>query len=194
MIFHPAPKKLWSMQDILRKNREDLQVSLLHVSPDPIPDSVDEEFESLQEKYSRTFRQPLRLIKVQGKLAASIVETQSAENFDLIIMGTSGVEDVDEDSNAAKLVLLADCPVMTVPESYKIKPLRKISLVLGKDIIDDSKPLSKLLAVARRFNAKVHVLTIEKREFYRILQKSKRKMRIPCRIISNGFMKNTLMH
>ena len=67
----------------------------------------------------------------------------------------------NQHTNTAKLVLACNCPVLVVPKSYSEYNLVNIALVIGKEEIDDTKRLGTLLMIARKFNAKVHVLTVE---------------------------------
>ncbi len=81
----------------------------------------------------------------------------------MVIMGTSGAFDKNDPtlSNTSKLVLKTDCPVLVVPQEFKEFQVKNIALVLGKEEIDERQVLETLLKVSRKFNAKVHVLTIE---------------------------------
>ncbi|HZJ18840.1 MAG TPA: universal stress protein, partial [Pricia sp.] len=84
----------------------------------------------------------------------------------LVIMGTLGTnkDGNAEQTNTSKLALEADCPVLVVPNGHRDFQLKRIALVLGKEEIDDTEDLGALLEVARRFNAKVHVVTIKNRQ------------------------------
>ena len=107
------------------------------------------------------------LTVIKGKLVDAILNAKETYEADLILMGTRGASDVDErDSNTSKVVLEADCPVISIPFGSEIEIPKEIALVLGKEEIESPQVLSLLLDVARTFNAKVHVLTIYKESIY----------------------------
>lgn len=114
----------------------------------------------------RTHLHP-ELIIVEGNLVDTVLTTRKNEKADLVIMGTLGDNSIEENvTNTSKLVLEADCPVITVPFGSETAIPKDIALVLGKEEIENPKVLSLLLDVARTFNAKVHVLTIYKESIY----------------------------
>jgi nucleotide-binding universal stress UspA family protein len=88
---------------------------------------------------------------------------QKKQKVDMVIMGTSGVseESILSKTNTSELVLEADFPVLVIPKNAKSFRIKHIALVLGKEKIEDTEALQTLLDLARKFNAKVHVLTIE---------------------------------
>jgi nucleotide-binding universal stress UspA family protein len=110
---------------------------------------------------------PPALTIAQGGLTETILSERNKEQADLIIMGTMGDTSADEPvTNTSKLVLEADCPVLTVPYGGELDTPKEIALVLGKETIEHPTVLATLLDVSRMFNAKVHVLTIYKDSIY----------------------------
>lgn len=104
---------------------------------------------------------------VSGNVIETILITQVTQKVDLIIMGTMGDKTTDEAvTHTSKLVLEANCPVISVPYGGEIRQPRQIALVMGKEEIEDKEILNMLLTVARTFDAKVHVLTIYKESVY----------------------------
>ncbi|WP_092982121.1 universal stress protein [Robiginitalea myxolifaciens] len=103
----------------------------------------------------------------EGALPSALLELQTESEADLIIMGTMGDTSLDQHvTNTSNLVLEAECPVISVPMGSESKRPEEIALVLGKEEIEDASVLDFLLAVARSFNAKVHVLTIYAESVY----------------------------
>lgn len=103
----------------------------------------------------------------QGTLTETILNERNKEHADLIIMGTLGDASAEEPTtNTSKLVLEADCPVISVPYGPGLEPPKAIALVLGKETIEHPDVLGMLLDISRMFNAKVHVLTIYKDSIY----------------------------
>ncbi|PRX57632.1 universal stress protein [Flagellimonas meridianipacifica] len=104
---------------------------------------------------------------VSGNVIETILVTQINQKTDLIIMGTMGDKTTDEAiTHTSKLVLEANCPVISIPYGCEIKQPKQIALVMGKEEIEDKEVLNMLLNVARTFNSKVHVLTIYKESVY----------------------------
>ena len=124
---------------------------------------LEEAFLVEQEKYQKRLKCPMKWITAWGSLTDALIKIQKTRNIDLIIMGTSGAFNEKDSmaSNTSKLVLEADCTVIVVPQNVEELQVRNIALVLGKNEIDDTKVLGTLLKVVRKFNTKVHVLTIE---------------------------------
>lgn len=137
-----------------------LKIVLVHVSNGKKNDEDETTFKNLEKKYREVLKNKIELISVNGNLTEEIIKFQKKEAIDLIIMGTAGNNDIHS-SNTSKLVLEADCSVMVVPSELGEFRLKNIGLVLGKEVIDDKKVLGTLLEVSRRFNAKVHVITIK---------------------------------
>lgn len=103
----------------------------------------------------------------RGGLTETILSERNKEKADLIIMGTLGDTSAEEPiTNTSKLVLEADCPVISVPYGHGLEPPKEIALVLGKETIEYPSVLGMLLDISRMFNAKVHVLTIYKDSIY----------------------------
>lgn len=122
---------------------------------------LDEDFKKIVAGYPN-FHSSIEWIISKGTLNESLLDLYKKEKINLVIMGTKGNKEEDDRlTNTANFVHEADCPVLVVPSSVKEFKIRNIALVLGKEEIEDKKVLSNLLDVTRRFNAKVHVLTIE---------------------------------
>ncbi len=104
---------------------------------------------------------------IKGEVIEAILEQQREHGSDLILMGTMGDMVTDEAiTNTSRLVLEANCPVVSIPYGCPIKEPKDIALVMGGEEIDDKKVLRTLLEVARTFNSRVHVLTIYKESIY----------------------------
>lgn len=142
--------------------KTDMKLVLAHITETPESDSADARFEAIQTKYAKTLRSPIEWLPKVGSLTNSVLEIQKNQQIDLIIMGTSAPSDSSlTKSKTSELVKAADCSVLVVPSIVEDFQLKSIALVLGKDEIKNKKALSVLLDIARKFNAKVHVLTIE---------------------------------
>ncbi len=142
------------------KNRT-IKIHLLYISEHPDFNKMRDTYQDLCDTYERQLQLPLRWIWGNGKLVDTILEVQRDKEVDLIIMGTSALKKEMKTSNTAALVSKTSCPVIVVPEQTKKTTIQHISLVMGETEIDQPKTLKTLLDISRKFNAKVHVLTIE---------------------------------
>ncbi|MFS4455843.1 universal stress protein [Maribacter sp. 2304DJ31-5] len=141
---------------------EAIKIDLIHISDNPDHNKMRETYDGLCEAYKDKLKIPLTwAIGWDGTVTDIVIEAQREKEVDLIIMGTSGLSGDNDDSQTSRLVERANCPVLVVPENSKKKALKNISLVLGKDEIDSPKSLNTLLGISQKFNAKVHVLTVQ---------------------------------
>lgn len=124
--------------------------------------AMEKAFEAIRSGLTKAFRAKLSWKAMEEPSVSGLIAETKNQEADLVIMGTSGSEDPDGTTKTSQTVLAADCPVLVVPqhipEDFR---LSKIALVLGPREIDDPSVLGTLLDVARTFNAKVYVLTIE---------------------------------
>ena len=138
-----------------------------------LPSSQEEEkeltenFRKVLGSFKMKTKTPPVFASVSGSVIETILVTQVNQKMDLIIMGTMGDKTTDEAiTHTSKLVLEANCPVISVPYGCDIKEPKEIALVIGKEEIEDKKVLKVLLDVARTFNSKIHVLTIYRESVY----------------------------
>ncbi len=141
---------------------KNMEIYLAYVEEDEKID-ITKAFEDLQKKYAKALKKPLQLFTRKGPLSKALSQIQENQKIDLVIMGTSEAQEheIKLISNTSKFVSVVDCPVLVIPEKMDEFQIKNIALVLGKEEIDDRHALETLLDVARKFNAKVHVLTIE---------------------------------
>ena len=148
-----------------------IQVNAVYASTSTVNEndrnSAMENFAKVVASLNRRTHLHPELIITEGDLVETVLTIRKNEKADLVIMGTLGDHSVEENvTNTSKLVLEADCPVLTVPFGSETAIPKEIALVLGKEEIENPKILRLLLDVARTFNAKVHVLTIYKESIY----------------------------
>ncbi|MEX0313231.1 MAG: universal stress protein [Allomuricauda sp.] len=151
-------------------NRE-IDVLALYVSAMPVSDSemstLKIDFEKTIGSFQKRVKKEPTLITVAGDVIDSILSAREEYYADLIIMGTMGDQITDEAiTNTSRLVLEANCPVISIPYGCNLKEPKDIALVMGKEEIDDKNVLRILLDIARTFNSRVHVLTIYKESVY----------------------------
>ncbi|SHG58228.1 Nucleotide-binding universal stress protein, UspA family [Salegentibacter echinorum] len=142
-----------------------LNLHLLHVNTeDGNETEIMERLHEVVSKYKKNQTPEIKLYVLTGQLNSSILSIQEELKIDLMIMGTTGAQVGKEtmDTNTSKFVHKADLPVLVIPENTKNFRIKTIILSLGKDKIADKNVLHNLLDVSRRFNAQVHVLTIDR--------------------------------
>lgn len=158
---HPSKRALEYVKSFAGP-RPDKEIVVCYM-PDS-PDAVDLEktFETYRQGLTKAFRAKLSWVHFSPPSVEGLLAKSREEDSDLILMGTSGSDDPKGTTNTSKTVLATDQPVLVVPDEVEEEfRLETIALVLGSREIDDPKVLGILLDVARTFNAKVHVLTIE---------------------------------
>ncbi|MEM7549977.1 MAG: universal stress protein [Bacteroidota bacterium] len=144
------------------ENDTSTEITLVHSTVESeSSEEVSEKMEALKAKVSDSSKSLCDCIIKTGNLTGSIVETQKKLGSDLIIMGTKGSQDKDASTHTADLVLEADCPVLVIPDTFKNFSIKKVALALGKNEIDDSFALGVLHSIARKFDAEIHILTID---------------------------------
>lgn len=144
-------------------NDPDMRLHLLHIAGSDVDEQeVSGRFNEVVKKYDNPLDPPISTIVKRGKLIPSIIAIQKELKMDLIIMGTKGAEAYEEDipTRTSRFVQEADLPVLVIPEKATKFRLDTIILTLGKERIADRTPLYVLLEVSRKFNARVHVLTV----------------------------------
>jgi len=140
----------------------EMHIVLLYASMSPDSGQLENSFRVLRKGYGKMLRSPMTWKVIKAPLNSAILEACETLQIDLVIMGTSGSDAATSSpTHTSELVLQADCPVLVIPKTAKKFRMENIALVLGRDAIDDQAVLGTLLEVVRRFNAKVHVLTIE---------------------------------
>lgn len=148
-----------------------VDILALYVSAMPIAESEEKtlksDFTNVIDSFSKKAKKTPNITVVTGDVIETILAVQEEHGADFIMMGTMGDKVTDEAiTNTSKLVLNANCPVISVPYGCGIKEPKEIALVMGNEEIDDKEVLKKLLDLARTFNSKVHVLTIYKESVY----------------------------
>lgn len=146
-------------------HRPDINLRICFISEDRDASAFQAAFDQIASGISKAFRATLSWTALSHPSVSELLEKSREEKADIIIMGTSGSGDAQTTTKTSETVLSSDCPVLVVPEGTQEEfKLSKIALVLGPREIQDPKLLGTLLDVARSFNAKVTVLTIENQE------------------------------
>ena len=144
--------------------------SILELAPDSaftglyVPPPLDQvafvrtELEKFIKKGLSSFKDKAKLPKITPEVipgigtVETILETQKRTRSEAIIMGTTGASGVKRlfiGSVAAKVLELSKVPVMVIPESFRLKPIKKIGYAsdlshVYKDL-EQIKPFSELM-------------------------------------------------
>lgn len=148
-----------------------IAILALYVGVMPTSKAEEEELKNDFAKVLESFNVRLKVAPdfqtATGDLISTILKVEDESNADLIMMGTMGDKITDEAiTNTSRLVLNANCPVISIPYGCNIKEPKDIALVMGGEKIEDKEVLTTLLDIARTFDSKVHVLTIYKESVY----------------------------
>lgn len=139
------------------------QVTLVHTSIEG--KGHQQQLAEMKEKFHSMTDATCVCIERGGAFIDEVLNIQREGDFEIIIMATSGSEkDEWTDTHTSRLVAEADCPVLVIPRDHHEFRIDNIALALGRDKIDDSWALGTLYDIAREFNAKVHILSVEKEE------------------------------
>lgn len=147
-----------------------IEITLLYISESPLDEgdqsALEVKLHALKDRFLPALKSSCQCVVRSGSLTETILTMQKETGADLIIMGTKGASEEGEPaiSRTSELVLEADCAVLVVPENTGTFTVQNIALALGKNEIDDSFALGTLHDVARKFGAKVHILTINNEE------------------------------
>jgi len=143
-------------------NRPEKRIKICFMQPVEDREFLEAEFARIRSRLPKAFRAKLTWTSLAPPSVEGLLACSQKEHTDLILMGTGGSDDPNGTTHTSQTVLASHCPVLVIPpgapEDFQI---RKIALVLGKNEIEDPKVLGTLLDVARSFNARVQVLTIE---------------------------------
>ncbi|MEK6478072.1 universal stress protein [Catalinimonas sp. 4WD22] len=97
-----------------------------------------------------------------GPLERQITNYANEHEYELIVMGTTGVKDVVEKyigSNTVRTISLAECPVMCIPQNANYHKVKKI--VYASDYqMEDKDVLNKLIAFTAATDAQLDIVHV----------------------------------
>jgi nucleotide-binding universal stress UspA family protein len=121
---------------------------------------VTEKMGELAENITKKYGVYVQNLITSGKPAAKISEVVKEHNIDLIVMGTHGASGFEEffmGSTAAKVVNLSPCPVITIPEGFKLSGIKSIVLPIDETMHSRQK-VRTILPLASKCKSVIHVL------------------------------------
>ncbi|MFY0625018.1 MAG: universal stress protein [Reichenbachiella sp.] len=149
----------------MTQNDRNIEFTLIHVlEGDSNESKVKVQLDEIEKNTFASENIKCNSIIKEGTLADVLIKTKDELDIDLIVMGTAGSPDIPPASKTISLLKKADCSLLAVPEKNNGFELKNIALAWDKKAIDDTSNLGVLHDLARWYNAKVHLLTIDRDE------------------------------
>jgi len=101
------------------------------------------------------------VIVEKGDFIEKLLADQAKLKIDLVVMGMAANK-IGERSFTLDLLKGAGCPLMIIPQSFDSFKLDSIALALDENEFDNTKVLSVFHDIAKWFNAKVHLIKVDK--------------------------------
>lgn len=96
-----------------------------------------------------------------GEFVEKLIEDQARLKIDLVVMGMADNKNGNQ-SFTVDLLQGADCPLLIVPAKVEGFKLSDIALTLDEEEFDSSKDLRVFHDIAKWFNAKVHLIKVDR--------------------------------
>lgn len=188
-----AENALYYAMDIAKK--ENAKIILLHAyrinytNPEiPLDFVIEEQKQVIKESNNQLKEEANKIEKVGGikyeyisvedTPIEAILSSIKEKNIDLVIMGTKGISnflDAVLGSNTSKVIEKASCPVIAVPEEALFKEIKKITYAVSYNQ-SDVYALSKVVDIAKLFNAQVNVLHVSNKPD--LIEDEKQKLKL----------------
>ena len=98
----------------------------------------------------------------EGKTVKTITDYSEANNIDLIIMGTEGINEFKNNyigTKSSNVVLESSCDVFIIPRKVFFKPPRK--LVYATDYMEEDKlAIQKIVKIAKCYDAEIDIVHV----------------------------------
>jgi nucleotide-binding universal stress UspA family protein len=114
--------------------------------------------------FSAKARVPLEIKELAGSVFEEVLKLEKEGNYDLILQGShgsNGWKSTLMGSNAFKVVIGSDCPVISVTEAASSPELKNIILPLA-DSRSTRQKVPYCIELAKAFGATIHILGISK--------------------------------
>lgn len=156
------------------------QILILHVfdvpvaiTDTPIVINTFDEIENIKKQQLHKYEKQLQTkhgnnVKITSLLKPGFVNDEITDavkghNIYLIVMGITGAGKIEEvliGSNVSRVIKSVECPVITVHNNTKYRPVKKLAFACDYDGIEDSNAIGKLIDFLRLFNAKLQLINI----------------------------------
>lgn len=157
IIEHPTPSTLKTM-GVVDYQTDPMEVLYIKKMIEQVETKMAELVDSLKVPKNASIKQKIKI----GNPEKEIHNEVSEADIDVVIMGTSGAEGLDEffvGSNAEKVVRNAQCPVLTLQNPAKIDHINEI--VFASDFSNhDQDFVGKLVGMQKVFDARLRLVKI----------------------------------
>jgi len=125
---------------------------------------VEEEMEKLKKDYLYSQSLQYETLLKCGFAEESIVDTVKNEHIDLIVMGTSGANAIQEFLGSTTTHIIKQCavPTLVIPDGINFGKLESIVLATDYQQVHKPESYAALLFMANIFHAEVDVLHVSK--------------------------------
>ena len=136
----------------------DAEAKIAQIAKAKLTETVEELYADMQLPF---FPEKVEFeVRISFLIHESIIEASNGQ-ADLIIMGTrgaSGVKRVLMGSNAVGVIEKSNCPVLTIPVGYEVKPVRTVAY--ASDLVKIEEEMPQIISFARVFEAQVDVFHV----------------------------------
>jgi nucleotide-binding universal stress UspA family protein len=144
-VFRELPVKLYLVNVLAAEDPTDTR-------------EVEKAFAKFESKVLKNYPLTYKFSVVRGNLLEEIQKAIHLCKPSMVIIGTSG-------RNLSKaFIKLTDCPVMIIPEKNSRKQIRNIAYANDFHALKASAAFAPLLDLSRTFEAKVHIIHLNKDE------------------------------
>jgi nucleotide-binding universal stress UspA family protein len=154
-----SERALRYIEDVFNEQPVELQlVNVISLEDKSTDEQIQQAFDKFEAKALKNYPLPYRFSIIRGNL---LDEIQRAIHFyrpSLVIIGTNGT------ALTRALMKLTDCPVMIVPENSRKAKIRNIVYANDFHVVKASSAFEPLADLSKSFDAKVHIIHINKDE------------------------------
>jgi nucleotide-binding universal stress UspA family protein len=130
------------------------------VKQDSLEQITSRKIEEIAVDIRRRFNLEVISMCSTGRIPSEVISYAEEHQADIIVMGTHGAKGLDEyflGSNAFRVVERAECPVITVQRKSGTGRFKEIVLPID-NLLHSREKTEYTVALARHFNARVHIL------------------------------------
>jgi nucleotide-binding universal stress UspA family protein len=136
------------------------EAQLHFVKQDSLEQITSKKIEEIATDIRRRFNLEVVSMCSTGRIPSEVISYAEEQKADIIVMGTHGAKGLDEyflGSNAFRVVERAACPVITIQRKAGTGGFKEIVLPID-NLLHSREKTEYTVALASRFNARVHIL------------------------------------
>lgn len=148
------------------RNSADMLVSINDILQKQVKEDLDKAYDRIIEKYPQVT--PIIEKRLEyGSLYRALAAIVEEDNIDYIVMGTrgaSGLKKAIMGSNTSTILKKVKCPVIVVPETFQLKPIKKIGLATDYSGLDNDMALQPLTTLLKSSGSELLVVNVTKEQ------------------------------